>query len=51
MASKKIEIPKNELQTLARAFVDNIVAFFESKEGQREYEEWLRQKEKNEDIE
>ena len=45
MASKKTEIPKHELQALARAFADDIVAFFESKEGQREYEEWLRQRE------
>ena len=50
MASKKIEIPKNELQALARAFADDIVAFFESEEGKREYKEWLQQKEKNEDI-
>ncbi len=50
MASKKTEIPKHELQALARAFADDIVAFFESEEGQREYEEWLRQKEKNEEI-
>ena len=48
MASKKTEIPKHELQALARAFADDIVAFFESEEGQREYEEWLQQKEKNE---
>ena len=45
MASKTIEIPKRELQALARAFADDIVAFFESEEGKREYEEWLRQKE------
>ena len=50
MASKKTEIPKHELQALARAFADDIVAFFESEEGQREYEEWLQQKENNEDI-
>ena len=50
MASKKTEIPKHELQALARAFADDIVAFFESEEGQREYEEWLQQKEKNEEI-
>lgn len=50
MASKKTEIPKHELQALARAFADDIVAFFESEEGKREYEEWLRQKEKNKDI-
>lgn len=49
MASKKTEIPKHELQALARAFVDDIVAFFESEEGQREYEEWLRQREEKDD--
>ena len=50
MASKKTEIPKHELQALARAFADDIVAFFESEKGQREYEEWFQQKEKNEEI-
>lgn len=50
MASKKTEIPNHELQALARAFADDIVAFFESEEGKREYEEWLQQKEKNEEI-
>ena len=42
--------PKHELQALARAFADDIVAFFESEEGQREYEEWLQQKDKNEET-
>ena len=50
MASKNNGIPKHELQALARAFADDIVAFFESEEGQREYEEWVKQKEKNENI-
>ena len=58
MASKKTEIPKHELQALARAFADDIVAFFESEivaffeseEGQREHEEWLQQKDKNEET-
>lgn len=50
MASKKIEIPKHELQVLARAFADDIVAFFESEGGQREYEEWLRQRDENKDV-
>lgn len=44
MASSKYEIPKHELQALARAFADDIIAFFESEEGRREYEEWLQQK-------
>ena len=48
MASKKTEIPKHELQALARAFADDIVAFFESEEGQHEYENWLQQREESE---
>ena len=48
MASKSNEIPKHELQALARAFADDIIAFFKSEEGQKEYEEWLRQKKENE---
>lgn len=50
MASKKTEIPKHELQALARAFADDIIAFFESQEGQNEYMEWLRQKEKDDEA-
>ena len=50
MASKNNEIPKHELQALARAFADDIIAFFESEEGQKEYEEWLQQKKGNEKV-
>ena len=50
MASKNNEIPKHELQALARAFVDDIIAFFETEEGQKEYEEWLQQKKGNEKV-
>ena len=50
MASKKTEIPQHELQALAKAFDNDIIAFFESEEGKREYEEWLQQTEENEDI-
>ena len=50
MASKNNEIPKHELQALARAFADDIIAFFESEEGQNEYEEWLQQKKDNEKV-
>lgn len=45
MASNNHEIPKHELQALARAFADDIIAFFESAEGQKEFKEWLRKKE------
>ena len=48
MASKSNEIPKHELQALARAFADDIIAFFESEEGQKEYAQWLQQKKENE---
>lgn len=50
MASKKTEIPKHELQALARAFAYDIVAFFESEEGKREYEEWKQQSMKEENV-
>ena len=50
MASKNNGIPKHELQALARVFADDIIAFFESKEGQKEYEEWLQQKKDNEKV-
>ena len=50
MASNNNEIPKHELQALARTFADDIIAFFESEEGQKEYEEWLQQKKGNEKV-
>ena len=37
MAANKFNIPKQELEILARHFLQ---AFFESEEGQKEYEEW-----------
>ena len=51
MASNNNEIPKHELQALARTFADDIIAFFESEEGQKEYKEWLQQKKENENKE
>ena len=50
MASKNNEIPKHELQALARVFADDIIAFFESEKGQKEYEERLQQQKENENI-
>ena len=50
MASKNNEIPKHELQALARAFADDIIAFFETEEGQKEYEKWLQQKKNTEKV-
>ena len=48
MSAKQSEIPKHELESLARCFLSDIQAFFESEKGQREYQEWLQQKKKSE---
>ena len=37
-------IPKEALESFAHAIYPDIIAFFESEEGQREYEEWLKKK-------
>ena len=40
MAANICNIPKHELQILARHLLPQIQSFFESEEGRREYEEW-----------
>lgn len=40
MAANRCNISKHELEILARHFLPQIQAFFESEEGQNEYEEW-----------
>lgn len=40
MATEKWNIPEHELEALARCFLPDIQAFFESEEGRKEYEEW-----------
>ncbi len=40
MAANKRNIPKHELETLARSFLPDIQAFFESENGKKEYEAW-----------
>ncbi|MGN0476345.1 MAG: hypothetical protein ACI4HM_03305 [Ruminococcus sp.] len=46
MSAKQSNIPKRELEKLASCFLPDIIAFFETEEGNREYEEWKRQREK-----
>ena len=46
MSAHKSDIPKHELEKLASCFLPDIIAFFETEEGNREYEEWKRQGEK-----
>ena len=40
MAANRSNIPKHELEVIARHFLPQIQAFFESEKGQKEYEEW-----------
>lgn len=37
-------IPYHEVEALARVLLPEILAFFESEEGQKEYAEWKAQK-------
>lgn len=46
MAAGKRNIPKHELETLARCFLPDMQAFFESEEGRKEYEEWKEEQAK-----
>ena len=47
MASTKTTIPAKEIESLAKSFLPEIVAFFETEEGKKEFEEWKRQRDKN----
>ncbi len=38
------DIPQYMIESLARHFLPQIKAFFESEEGQREFEEWKKKK-------
>lgn len=40
MATNKRNIPKHELEALARCFLPDIQAFFETEESRKEYEAW-----------
>ncbi len=46
MATSKWNIPKHELEALARCFLPDIQAFFESEDGRKEYEEWKEEQAK-----
>lgn len=38
-------IPQHEIETIARCIMPDILSFFESEEGQREFAEWKKQQE------
>ncbi len=46
MSASKWKIPKHELEILARCFLPDIQAFFESNEGKKEYEAWKEEQTK-----
>lgn len=41
-------LPKYEIEAIVHAFYPAVVAFFESEEGKREFEEWKAKKEAEE---
>ena len=44
----KSHIPEDEIEALAKCFLPDILDFFESEEGRKEFEQWEReQSEKN----
>ncbi|MBD5161248.1 MAG: hypothetical protein HDT14_04390 [Oscillibacter sp.] len=38
------DIPQHQIEAIARCILPDILAFYESKEGQREFEEWKKQR-------
>ena len=38
--SNVIQIPQHEIDALARCLLPELIAFYESKEGQKEFEQW-----------
>ena len=38
-------IPQHRIEAIARCILPDILAFYESKEGQREFSEWKKQRE------
>ena len=39
----KSGVPKHELEALVRTFLPDIIAFFETEEGRKEFQEWGKQ--------
>ena len=44
------DIPQYAIETVARCLLPDIITYFESEEGQREFAEWKRQQEDNIDT-
>ena len=39
------DIPQHQIEAIARCIMPDILAFYESEEGQREFAEWRKQRE------
>lgn len=39
------DIPQHQIEAIARCIMPDILAFYESEEGQREFAEWKKQQE------
>ncbi len=44
------DIPQYAIEAVARCLLPDIISYYESEEGQREFEEWKLQQGKNKDI-
>lgn len=44
------DIPQYAIETVARCLLPDIIAYYESEEGQREFAEWKRQQEDKKDT-
>ena len=44
------DIPQYAIETVARCLLPDIIAYYESEEGQREFAEWKRQQEDKKDV-
>ena len=41
----KSGVPKHELEAIVRTFLPDIIAFFQSEEGRKEFQEWKQEQE------
>ncbi len=39
------DIPQHQIEAIARCILPDVLAFYESEEGQREFAEWKKQRE------
>lgn len=49
MATNKWNIPEHEFESLARCFIPDIIAFYESEEGKEEFARWKAEQDKLKD--